>query len=143
MKDVAFAFPLVCLLAAPVFAQDLAGLVSTQLPGLIDIYKDLHAHPELSHFEERTSALLAAELRKAGYTVTERVGKYPDGAKAMLADHLYERFGTPDFAVAPHDEVTLPAGTVALTSSPAQTSSTSVDVILRGVGGHGANPQWS
>ena len=26
-----------------------------------------------------------------------------DGAKAMLADHLYERFGKPDLAVALHD----------------------------------------
>ena len=82
MRNVSFAFPLVCLLAAPVLAQDLPSLVNSQLPGLIDTYKDLHAHPELSHREERTSALLAAELRKAGYTVTERVGKYPDGAQA-------------------------------------------------------------
>ena len=51
-------------------------------PALIDIYKDLHSHPELSHFEVNTSALLADELRKAGYTVTEHVGVYPDGSKA-------------------------------------------------------------
>ena len=48
----------------------------------MSIYKDLHAHPELSHQEARTSALVAAELRKAGYTVTEHVGKYPDGSQA-------------------------------------------------------------
>ena len=45
-------------------------------PDLLDFYKNLHAHPELSHFEEHTSAMLAAELRNAGYTVTEHVGKY-------------------------------------------------------------------
>jgi hippurate hydrolase len=82
MRNIWFAFPLVCLFAALVLAQDLPSLVNHQLPGLIDTYKSLHAHPELSHREERTSALLAAELRKAGYTVTEHVGKYPDGAQA-------------------------------------------------------------
>jgi amidohydrolase len=64
-----------------------------------------------------------------------------DGAKAMLADHLYERFGTPDLAVALHDTNTRAAGTVSITSGPALTSSTSVDVVLRGIGGHGAQPQ--
>ena len=64
MKNLSFAFPLVCLYAAPVLAQDLPSLVNNQLPGLIDTYKGIHAHPELSHHEERTSALLAAELRK-------------------------------------------------------------------------------
>src|ERR1700689_1784094 len=70
------------LLAAPVFAQNLTAVIDNQLSGLLEIYKDIHAHPELSHQEARTSALLAEELRKAGYTVTERVGKYPDGSQA-------------------------------------------------------------
>jgi amidohydrolase len=225
-------WPLACLLLLP-------ALVSAQnLSDLVDKYKDIHSHPELSHHEQRTSAMLAAELRKAGYSVTEHVGKYPDGtqaygvvailengpgprlliradmdalpiveetqvdyashvktknaagqevgvmhacghdvhvttmigtarvlsanrsmwhgtlmligqpseetidgAKAMLADHLYERFGTPDLAVALHDTNTRAAGTVSITSGPALTSSTSVDVVLRGIGGHGAQPQ--
>ena len=45
-------------------------------------YKGIHAHPELSHHEEATAALMAGEMRKAGYTVTERVGKYPDSSQA-------------------------------------------------------------
>jgi hippurate hydrolase len=64
-----------------------------------------------------------------------------DGARAMLADHLYERFGKPDMAIALHDTNTHPAGTVALVSGAAQAGSTSVDVVLRGIGGHGARPQ--
>lgn len=64
-----------------------------------------------------------------------------DGARAMLADHLYERFGTPDFAIALHDTNSRAAGTVSITSGPALTSATSVDVVLRGVGAHGAQPQ--
>jgi len=61
---------------------DLAASVERQLPALTETYKHLHRNPELSHHEEKTSALLAGELRKLGYTVTERVGKYPDGSQA-------------------------------------------------------------
>src|SRR5579871_3702421 len=70
------------IVAVPTLAQDLKTLVDNQLHGLVEIYKDIHAHPELSHEESRTAALLAAELRKAGYAVTEHVGKYPDGTQA-------------------------------------------------------------
>jgi amidohydrolase len=229
---------LACSFTAAAGAQSLDSLVRPQLPGLVDTYKTIHAHPELSHHEERTAGILAAELRKAGYAVTERVGKYPDGsqaygvvgilengpgprllvradmdalpiaeqtnvpyashvtsknaagqevgvmhacghdvhvttligtaralsalrsqwhgtlmligqpseetidgAKAMLADHIYERFGKPDFAVALHDTNELAAGTVSLVSGSAQAGSTSIDVTLRGIGGHGAHPQ--
>jgi hippurate hydrolase len=225
------------LLAATAAAQDLGTFVNGQLPNLVSTYKDIHSRPELSHHEERTSALLAAELRKAGFAVTEHVGKYPDGsqafglvallqngagprlliradmdalpiveetgvaytshvktknasgqevgvmhacghdihvttmigtaralaasksrwhgtvmligqpseetidgAKAMLADHLYERFGKPDLAVALHDTNSRAAGTVSIVSGPTLASSTSVDVVLRGIGGHGARP---
>src|ERR1017187_10323838 len=64
-------------------ADDLRPRVDAELPPLLTLYRDLHAHPELSHHEERTSALLAGELRKAGYTVTEHLGKYTDGSAAF------------------------------------------------------------
>lgn len=218
-------------------AQEVPALVDKQLPGLLVTYKSIHAAPELSHHEEQTSALLAEELRKAGYTVTERVGKYPDGsqaygvvgilkngagptllvrtdldalpvtedtnlpyaskvrsknpagqdvgvmhacghdvhittmigvarnmaalksqwhgtlmligqpseetidgAKAMMADHLYERFGRPDLAIALHDS-NFAAGKVSVVSGPALASSTSIDVVMRGIGSHGAAPE--
>ena len=82
MRNIASAISIICLLASPVIAQDLTALVNAQAPGLVETYKGLHSHPELSHHEEHTSALLAAELRKAGYTVTEHIGKYPDGSQA-------------------------------------------------------------
>ena len=47
-----------------------------ELPALVSTYKHLHANPELSHQEEKTAALVAKELRAAGYEVTENVGKY-------------------------------------------------------------------
>jgi hippurate hydrolase len=219
-------------------SSDLAGLVDAQLPQLVSAYKDIHLHPELSHFEVHTSAFLAAELRKAGYEVTERVGKYPDGsqaygivgvlkngpgptvlmrtdldalpikeqtglpytsqdhgktlegndapamhacghdihitsllgaarvlaqlkdqwhgvliligqpseetidgARAMLADNLYERFGKPDYVLGQHADPLLRAGTVGIVSGGILASSTSVDATIRGVGGHGARPE--
>ena len=229
---------LACLSAIPAVAQDVPSFVNSELPSLVNTYKDIHEHPELSHFEARTSGMLAAALREAGYTVTEHVGKYPDGsqaygvvgilkngagptlmiradmdalpiveetgvpyashvkmkdragqmvgvmhacghdvhttvligtaramvamksqwhgtlmlvgqpseetidgAKAMLADHLYERFGRPDRIIGLHDTNGLAAGTVGVRSGASATSSTSVDVVIRGIGGHGAYPQ--
>jgi hippurate hydrolase len=240
---------LLSLVAAPTVAAraqsspapDTSAFLQTQLPNLVDTYKDLHSHPELSHSEARTSALLADELRKSGYTVTDHIGVYPDGtraygvvgllkngpgptlliradmdalpiveetgapyashvvtkttsgqnagqstgvmhacghdihttvligtaralaaaksqwhgtlmligqpseetidgAKAMLADHLYERFGTPAMIIGLHDTNLHPAGTVSITPGPAMASSTSIDVTIRGIGGHGAYP---
>ena len=216
---------------------DLAAFEQSQLPTLLSTYKQLHAHPELSHHEAQTSALLADGLRKAGYTVTDHVGLYPDGshafgvvgilkngpgptllvrgdmdalpiieetgvsyashvltknssglevgvmhacghdvhttvllgtaqtlaanrkawhgtlmivgqpseetidgAKAMLADHLYDRFGRPDRILGLHDTNTHAAGTVGLTIGPELASSTSIDVLIRGIGGHGSAP---
>ena len=62
------------------------------------------------------------------------------GAKAMLEDGLYTRFPRPDYALALHVLNELPTGMVGYTSGPAMASSTSVDVIIRGRGGHGAAP---
>ncbi len=45
------------------------------LPELEALYKDLHAHPELSMQETRTAQVAADRLRKAGFTVTTGVGK--------------------------------------------------------------------
>jgi amidohydrolase len=64
-----------------------------------------------------------------------------DGARAMLADGLYTRFPKPDLAVALHDFGELEAGTVGYTSGYMLAGATSVDVTIRGRGGHGAYPQ--
>ncbi len=219
-------------------APDLAASAERQLPALTETYKHLHRNPELSHHEEKTSALLAAELRKLGYTVTERVGKYQDGsqaygvvavlqngagprvlirtdmdalpveektgldyastvrstnaqgqdvgvmhacghdihitvllgvaremaerksqwhgtlmligqpseetidgARAMLADGLYERFGRPDFVLSEHDSNDVAAGSISIKGGPLLASSTGIYVTMRGVGGHGSRPE--
>ncbi len=219
-------------------ADDYGPIVDSEVPALLAVYKDLHAHPELSLHEERTSALLADALRKSGYTVTEHIGKYADGtaahgvvailkngagstvlvrtdmdalpveektglpyaslirtkddsgatvgvmhacghdlhmacflgaartlisikdrwhgtliligqpaeervggARAMLADRLYERFGRPDYCIAQHDNPEVAAGQVAVVAGPVLSSASAVDVTIRGVGGHGARPE--
>ena len=56
----------------------LPAMVDQELPSLVSTYKSLHAAPELSHHEEKTSALLAERLRSWGYDVTDHFGKYPN-----------------------------------------------------------------
>src|SRR5438270_9652033 len=48
----------------------------SELPSLLAIAKDIHRHPERSTREEKTSALVAKELRAVGCEVTENFGKY-------------------------------------------------------------------
>ena len=56
--------------------------LTSDLGYLRDLYTHLHAHPELSHLEEKTAARVASELRTAGYEVTEKVGGH--GVVAVL-----------------------------------------------------------
>ncbi|NOX99481.1 MAG: amidohydrolase [Verrucomicrobia bacterium] len=197
---------------------------------LFDLYQHLHRNPELSFHEEKTSRRIAAELKKAGFTVTEKVGgfglvgvlkngKGPTillrtdldalpvreetgkpyaskletkddagktvalmhacghdihmaafvgaarllseikdqwqgtllmiaqpaeergaGARAMLKDGLFERFPKPDYCIAQHVAATLEAGKVACVSGYALANVDSVDITVRGRGGHGAAP---
>ena len=64
-----------------------------------------------------------------------------DGARSILRDGLYERFPKPDYVIALHDSADLEAGKVGYTSGYAMASSTSVDIKIRGLGGHGARPE--
>ncbi|MFZ0963115.1 MAG: amidohydrolase [Terriglobia bacterium] len=233
-----------CLLLSATAARSqeakLDGLLDREMPSLLATYKGLHAAPELSHHEEKTSAVVASQLRALGYTVTEHVGKYAghpewvsygvvgvlkngdgptvyvrteldalpiveqtglpyaskvraqddsgrevgvmhacghdihitsllgtakmlvelkdqwrgtlvmlaqpaeeaiNGAKAMLDDGLYTRFPRPDYVLALHDAPSVATGKVGYTPGYALASSTSVDVTLRGIGGHGSAPQ--
>jgi amidohydrolase len=69
---------LLSIWAAPlvVAQQTPQSLADAELPSLLKIYKDVHSHPELSTQEQRTSAMIAKELRAAGCEVTEDFGKY-------------------------------------------------------------------
>ena len=63
------------------------------------------------------------------------------GAEAMLKDGLYTRFPKPTHAIAFHDNASLPAGVIGYTPGYALANVDSVDIIIRGVGGHGAYPE--
>ena len=64
-----------------------------------------------------------------------------DGARAMLADKFYDRFGKPDFVLAEHDDGGTAAGDISIKGGPLLASSTSIDVTMRGVGTHGSRPE--
>jgi amidohydrolase len=240
MRKLTLTVLLVCAFSTLGSAQQaLDPIIDQQIGSLLSTYKTLHAAPELSHYEEKTAAFFAKELRGLGYTVTERVGKYtkPEwtsygvvailrngpgptvmirtdldalpveektglpyastarmkndlgqevpvmhacghdlhitamlgtarmlaqlkeqwsgtliiigqpaeeiagGARAMLADGLYTRFPKPDFALALHDAADQETGKINVTPAYSMASSTSVDIKLRGIGGHGSRPE--
>ncbi len=62
------------------------------------------------------------------------------GAEAMLADGLYSRFPKPDYNIALHVSAGAPAGTISYSSGFALANVDSVDIKVKGVGGHGAYP---
>lgn len=222
---------LVLLVSSPLRAEPLADQIRSDLPGLMAIYRDLHANPELSFAERRSAGIMAAAARKAGFAVTENVGRtglvavlrngdgptvliradmdalpvteqtglpfaskvmkrsdagvetgvmhacghdlhmtawietarllasrrrewsgtlvmiaqpaeeIGSGARAMLADGLFTRFPKPDAVLAFHNSADLPAGTIGTTAGYAMANVDSVDVLVRGQGGHGAAPQ--
>jgi hippurate hydrolase len=217
-------------LPLPAHAEAVGDSVSRDMPGLMAIYRDLHANPELSFQEVRSAKLMADAARKAGFTVTEKVGQtgivavlrngegptvliradmdglpvteqtglpfasvkkgtstagvesgvmhacghdthmtawietarmmaarkaewsgtlvmigQPAeelglGALEMLKDGLYTRFPKPDYTLAFHDTPELPAGVVGAAKGWALANVDSVDVLVRGTGGHGAYP---
>ena len=63
-----------------------------------------------------------------------------EGAKAMLDDGLYTRFPKPDYVLAFHDAAQAPAGVIGYSKGFALANVDSVDVVVQGVGGHGAYP---
>lgn len=65
------------------------------------------------------------------------------GAKAMVKDGLFERFGKPDFCLGLHVDNRMPAGQIGVTSGPVFAASDSVDITVYGVGGHGSAPHWT
>ena len=221
---------LTCAMTAPAAAQDLRQAINADMPDLMTLYRDLHAHPELSMQETRSAARMADEARRAGFTVTTGVGRtgvvavlangpgpilllradmdalpveeqtglafasrvrgttltgvesgvmhacghdthmtswvgtarrmaamrsqwsgtlvmiaqpgeeIGAGARAMLDDGLYTRFPHPTHAIAFHDSASLPAGVIGYSVGPALAATDSVDISVRGVGGHGAYP---
>src|SRR5436190_18335344 len=68
----AVSFP--CSLPAAPALDEIRSRVAAEYPSLELLYKDLHAHPELSFREVKTAARIAEELRQAGFETTSGVG---------------------------------------------------------------------
>ncbi len=62
------------------------------------------------------------------------------GAKAMLKQGLFSQFPTPDYVLGLHVSAALPAGKVAIAPGYALANVDSVDITVKGKGGHGAYP---
>jgi len=210
--------------------QAVAAAVDAEYPSLEEIYRDRHAHPELSFMEVKTAAIIAAEWRRLGLEVTEQVGntgvvgvlpngpgptvllradmdglplqeitglpyastdrvkdlsgreqpamhacahdvhvtniigtarllaKLKDrwsgtvvfvaqpaeeivaGMRAMLADGLFTRFPKPDYALGLHVMATVPVGEIGYREGAFLANVSSVDILVKGVGGHGSSP---
>lgn len=65
------------------------------------------------------------------------------GARAMLADGLFTRFPKPDYVIAFHDSAELPTGTIGIAKDWVLANVDSVDLTVRGAGGHGAYPHMT
>lgn len=68
--------PLAAYSATASAREPIGTLIARELPSLETLYQDWHRHPELSFHEERTSAELAGELKRAGFEVTPNFGGF-------------------------------------------------------------------
>jgi len=62
------------------------------------------------------------------------------GAKTMKDDGIWDRFGTPDYALAFHVAAGMEAGVIVASEGAAYSAVDSVDIIVPGIGAHGASP---
>jgi amidohydrolase len=63
------------------------------------------------------------------------------GADAMIHDGLFARFPRPNFAVALHDSADVATGKITYHAGYALANVDSVDIVIKGRGGHGASPE--
>jgi len=81
--------------------------------------------------------LWSGTLVLIGQPAEERIS----GARAMLEDGLYERFPKPEYALAFHVSASMESGKIQIPLDVVASSSDSVDIIVHGIGAHGASPQ--
>lgn len=88
----------------------------------------------------RNLAAMKARWRGTVVTVAQPAEERLLGARMMLEDGLYTRFPKPDYALALHDDDAMRAGEIAITPGHALASIDSVDILVKGVAGHGGYP---
>lgn len=122
--------------ASQVRVTNLAGV---EVPAMHACGHDMH----MTIFTGAARALATLKDRWSGTLVfvgqsAEEIGV---GARQLLTAGLYQKFPKPDYALAIHDSATLPAGTVGLVEGFTMANVDSMDITVRGRGGHGAYPQ--
>src|SRR3954471_11791869 len=88
-----------------------------------------------------------AELKKNWHGTLILIGQPAEevsaGAKRMIADGLFRRWPRPDYAIALHVDAELEVGKVGFISGYAMANVDSIDILIRGMGGHGAMPHMT
>jgi amidohydrolase len=80
--------------------------------------------------------LWSGSLMLVGQPAEERVL----GARAMMDDDIWGRFGVPDYAMALHVSAETPAGQLFVTNQSPYSGADTIDIIVHGIGSHGATP---
>jgi amidohydrolase len=88
----------------------------------------------------RVLAALRARWSGTIVFIAQPAEEIVEGARAMLDDGLYTRFPRPDAALTVHNDAQLPAGIVGYGEGPFMSGVSSMDIVVRGVGGHGSAP---
>ena len=65
------------------------------------------------------------------------------GAKMMLNAGLYDKFGVPDYGLALHCNSVLETGKIGIAEGYVLANTESVDIVVKGIGAHGASPHQS
>ena len=124
--------------ASAVMTKDLAGQV---VPVMHACGHDVHITTMVG------VARTMAELKKNWHGTLILIGQPAEevsaGAKAMIAAGLFKRWPRPDYAIALHVDAELEVGKVGYISGYAMANVDSIDVLIRGVGGHGAMPHMT
>ena len=75
-------------------------------------------------------------LMLVGQPAEERVG----GAKGMMEDGIWKRFGKPDYAMAFHVNSEIEAGKLVAVEGSPYSGVDTIDIVIPGIGAHGASP---
>jgi amidohydrolase len=110
----------------------------TEMPVMHACGHDMHMTVWLG--TAKVLAALKNEWKGTLMMIAQQAEEKSGGADAMIADGLFTRFPLPDYAMAYHVSAELPAGSIGYRPGAFLAGVSSVDITVRGIGGHGAMP---